>query len=67
MNRFGGKSKPKTTYATICQQFRGVPPPPVLARLGAGGRYFHDTAVKYERHNEIHVIVICHTESKYHV
>ena len=28
------------------------------------GCYFHDKAEKYERHNEIHVIVmICHTVS----
>ena len=33
-----------------------------------GGCYFHDKAEKYERHNEIHVIVmICHTVSEYHV
>ena len=33
-----------------------------------GGCYFHDQPEKYERHNEIHVIVmICHTVSEYHV
>ena len=33
-----------------------------------GGCYFYDKAEKYERHNEIHVIVmICHTVSEYHV
>ena len=38
--------------------------PLVLARWGAAGCYFHDKAEKYERHNEIHVIVmICHTVS----
>ena len=30
--------------------------------------YFNDKAEKYERHNEIHVIVmICHTVSEYHL
>ena len=41
---------------------------------GGGGNgvkvecYFHDKAEKYERHNEIHVIMmICHTVSEYRV
>ena len=39
--------------------------PLALARWGAEGAcYFHDKAEKYERHNEIQVIVmICHTVS----
>ena len=49
---------------------RGVHTPLALARWGAGGGgcYFEDKAGKYERHNEIHVIVmICHTVAEYHV
>ena len=35
---------------------------------GGGGCCFHEKAEKYERYNEIHVIVmICHTVSEYHV
>ena len=42
--------------------------PLALARWGAGECYFHDKAEKYERHNEIHVMVmICHTVYEYHV
>ena len=36
---------------------RGVRPL-ALARWGAGGCYFHDKAEKYERHNEIHVVMM---------
>ena len=47
---------------------RGVHTPLALARWGAGGCYFEDKAGKYERHNEIHVIVmICHTVAEYHM
>ena len=47
---------------------RGVHTPLAIARWGEGGCYFHDKSEKYERHNEIHVIVmICHTVSEYHV
>ena len=46
----------------------GVHTPPSPGQVGCrGGCYFHDKAEKYERHNEIHVIVICHTVSEYHV
>ena len=46
----------------------GVHTPLAPSRWGAGGCYFHDKAEKYERHNEIHVVVmICHTVSEYHV
>ena len=41
---------------------------PSPGQMGCKGCYFHDKAEKYERHNEIHVIVmICHTVSEYHV
>ena len=42
--------------------------PPSPGQVGCRGRcYFHDKAEKYERNNEIHVIVmICHTVSEYH-
>ena len=47
----------------------GVHTPPSPGQVGCrGGCYFHEKAEKYERHNEIHVIVmICHTVSEYHV
>ena len=48
----------------------GCTPPPSPGQVGCrgGGCYFHEKAEKYERHNEIHVIVmICHTVSEYHV
>ena len=47
---------------------RGVHPL-ALARWGTECVcYFHDKAEKYERHNEVHVILmICHTVSEYHV
>ena len=36
--------------------------------MGCRGCYFLDKAEKYERHDEIHVVVmICHTVSEYHV
>ena len=41
---------------------------PSPGQMGCRGCYFHDKPEKYERHNEIHVIVmICHTVSEYHV
>ena len=42
--------------------------PPSPGQMGCRGRYFHDKAEKYERHNKMHIIVmICHTVSEYHV
>ena len=47
----------------------GAHTPPSPGQMGCrGGCYFHNKAEIYERHNEIHVIVmICHTVSEYHV
>ena len=42
----------------------GAHTPQALVRWDAGGCYFHNKAEIYERHNEIHIIVIiCHTVS----